>query len=201
MAMKLYDAVLLLHGDILNQVPLHLVSAAEINILRAIHLGNNDAVREIKHVANVNRSEAAERRRLALKYAPDPFTLDGEVPISGIQRVNSILGTGALPMEVPPEMMGDAKAAELLASKAAKSESIEFLAPLEEVAAMNEAVEMIDGSDPSSIPTPVPRDLADEPEDPFAGDGSALMKPQVFNADNEMTTNPRKPLRRVVHTE
>lgn len=197
--LKLYDATLLLHGDILNQVPLHLVSAAEIQMLRAIHVGNNDAVREIKHVANVNRTQGQERARLARKYAPDPFSLDGEVPVSGIQRVNAILGTGELPSEVPPELMGDARAAQLLADREAKAEKIEYLHPLEEAARADGVVEMIDGSDPSTIPPiPVIADEGDQPDDPFAGDGAALLKPQVFDGQGNITTNPRKALRRTL---
>jgi hypothetical protein len=73
--MKLYNILLLLHGEMLNQVRLEMVSAAEIQLLRQIHLGNNEAVQDIVHVANTNRTDMAERRRLANKYSPDPFSL------------------------------------------------------------------------------------------------------------------------------
>lgn len=107
--MKLYNILLLLHGEITNQVRLEMVTAAEIQLLRGLHQGNNDAVQDIVHVANTNRSDAAERRRLANKYAPDPFSLDGEIASQGIVLVNKVFGPEGvpLPQEVPMEQMED----------------------------------------------------------------------------------------------
>lgn len=107
--MKLYNILLLLHGEITNQVRLEMVTAAEIQLLRGLHQGNNDAVQDIVHVANTNRSDQAERRRLANKYAPDPFSLDGEIAQQGIVLVNRVFGPEGvpLPQEVPPDMLDD----------------------------------------------------------------------------------------------
>lgn len=109
--MKLYDVTVLLHGEILNQVRKTMVTAAEIRILRGIHVGNNDAVTNIVLVAETNRSDNAERRRLANVYGNDPFSLDGETSVSGTELVNRYFPPGVpLPQELEPEQMEDQKA-------------------------------------------------------------------------------------------
>lgn len=64
--MKLYSCKINLKGSLLNQVIKSEVTAAEIVLLRAIH--GNDAVNDIRHTANVNRTDRAERARLAGRY-------------------------------------------------------------------------------------------------------------------------------------
>lgn len=64
--MKLYSCKVNLAGSLLNQVHKVNVTPAEIVLLRAVH--GNDAISDIKHVANVNRSDRAERARLAGIY-------------------------------------------------------------------------------------------------------------------------------------
>lgn len=167
--MKLYNILLLLHGEITNQVRLEMVTAAEIQLLRGIHLGNNDAVQDIVHVANTNRSDAAERRRLANKYAPDPFSLDNEVAQQGVVLVNKVFGPEGvpLPQEVPANMMGD------MEDYVEETETIEFLdgaAPAEnsptgpKVAAVQEIIEPVtadpfadEGEGVVVVPEPITR--------------------------------------------
>lgn len=109
--MKLYDCTVLLHGEILNQVRKSMVTAAEIRILRGIHVGNNDAVTDITLVGETNRTDSAERRRLANAYGNDPFSLDGETSVSGTELVNRYFPPGVpLPQELEPEQMEDQKA-------------------------------------------------------------------------------------------
>lgn len=84
--MKLYSVKINLGGSLINQVrkgqPVEIlddkgnktgktkiegaVTAAEIVLLRAIH--GDEHVNDIQHVANVNRSDRAERARLAGMY-------------------------------------------------------------------------------------------------------------------------------------
>ena len=95
--MKLYSVKINLAGSLLNQVHKDRVSAAEIVLLRAIH--GDDAVREIVHTANVNRSDRAERARLAKRYTK---TSPNGV-LRGDALVHRYLGVEAqpLPTEVP----------------------------------------------------------------------------------------------------
>lgn len=110
--MKLYDCTVLLHGEILNQVPKSMVTAAEIRILRGIHIGNNDPVTNIVLVGDTTRSDAAERRRLANQYGNDPFSLDGETSVSGIEMVNRFFPPGVpLPQELEPQQYEDQRLA------------------------------------------------------------------------------------------
>lgn len=108
--MKLYDCTVLLHGEILNQVPKQQATAAEIRVLRGLHVGNNDPVTNIVLVGETTRSDAAERRRLANQYGNDPFSLDGEVSVSGTELVNRYFPPGVpLPQELAQEQMEDQK--------------------------------------------------------------------------------------------
>lgn len=168
--MKLYNVKVLLHGDIQNQVRKEMVTAAEIALLRRLHEGNNDAVTEIVHVANVNRSDEAERRRLARIYAPNPFAFEGDVPQSGIERVNALFPPGAtLPQEVPPLMLGDAKAAALLE----ENETIDWLHPLEQnaVDAGQEQIQALDGSPIQAAAIATIADPVSIEDNPFADEG------------------------------
>lgn len=65
---KLYKAKLRLSGSVLNEVPLTDVTAAEIDILRAFH-GGDDAVVAVKESGSVERGHAEERARLYEKFA------------------------------------------------------------------------------------------------------------------------------------
>lgn len=65
--MKLYTAKVRLSGSLLNEVIKHNLTPAEIVLLRALH--GDDAVVDIEHVADVNRSDRKERLRLAGMYS------------------------------------------------------------------------------------------------------------------------------------
>ncbi len=169
--MKLYNAVIWLHGEMLNQVPKTMLTAAEIHILRQIHAGNNDPVNNIVHVANVNRTDAAERRRLAMIYSPDQWA-DGEVPQSGVDIVNKHLGVGiTLPQEVELTEAG-------CTAVHVEAETIEFLTP-EARASLpvpGEIVEMVDDAELTKAPA---EDDNFDPLDAFTPErGAASMTPK-----------------------
>lgn len=106
--MKLYSAVIHLAGEMKNQVRKNELTAAEIVLLRVIH--GNDAVHEIEHVANVNRSDARERQRLAGIYSlnrQDGFKSGEALVLENL----GIAGT-PLPDDVPePENLTEPEAA------------------------------------------------------------------------------------------
>jgi hypothetical protein len=179
--MKLYNILLLLHGEMNNQVRKELVTAAEIQLLRGMHVGNNDAVKDIQHVANVDRTDTAERRRLALLYGTDSFALDGEVPVTGIELVNRHYPPGTpLPQEVHTDEGGNVIAEDFT------KEQIEYIHPVE--AAMRDAK--------NEIVTMVDKAVEDDTgggEDPFADEGVADVK-------LEASVTRRSPLRSGVRT-
>lgn len=95
--MKLYSVKINLAGSLLNQVRKDHVTAAEIVLLRAVH--GDDAVNEITHTANVNRSDRAERARLSKMYTKT----SPKGTKRGAELVREFLGieSQALPDEVP----------------------------------------------------------------------------------------------------
>lgn len=100
--MKLYSVKINLAGSLLNQVRKEHVTAAEIVLLRSVH--GNDAVTEIKHVANVNRSDRAERARLAKLYT--------KTSPQGVKRgdalVREFLGLESTPLPDDPPVVESA---------------------------------------------------------------------------------------------
>lgn len=162
--MKLYNILLLLHGEMLNQVRLEMVSAAEIQLLRQIHVGNNEAVQDIVHVANTNRTDSAERRRLANKYSPDPFSLDGEVSEQGIALIRRVFGPEGvpLPQEVPQEDIDDPRGV-----YDAEDEVIEMLDPSTGTIVRQVVQEVVEAVDPfaaeNDLPVAMPEPVADNP--------------------------------------
>ena len=153
--MKLYDCTVLLHGEILNQVPKQMVTAAEIRLLRGIHVGNNDPVTNIVPVGETIRTDGAERRRLANQYGNDPFSLDGETSVSGTELVNRYFPPGVpLPQELEQRQFDDQKV------YVEETETITLFNPT------TGKMEVVDADTPSGAAAAA---IMDEPvEDPFA---------------------------------
>lgn len=64
---KLYACKLRLNGNVLNEIRKTDVTAAEIEVLRALH--GSDSVLDIEETGRVNRSDRDERQRLTQEYA------------------------------------------------------------------------------------------------------------------------------------
>ena len=63
---KLYSCKLRLEGSVLNEVPKNEITAAEIEMFRALHGG--DAIVNIVEVGEKTASDAAERERIKAKF-------------------------------------------------------------------------------------------------------------------------------------
>lgn len=93
--MKLYTAKIRIKGSLEHEVVKHQLTAAEIAMLSHIHGGNHPPVVDIVHTANVNRSDAKERARLAEAYTSGELTSD-----NGARIVNGLFGVnGPLPQD------------------------------------------------------------------------------------------------------
>ena len=98
--MQLYECTVRLGGSMTNEVPKVDVTAAEIQVLRAIHQGVDagvDAIIRIKPTRHVDRDDMEERERLQRIYGR---ALAGNDAIRSLQ---TILGhhTAPLPQSVP----------------------------------------------------------------------------------------------------
>lgn len=101
--MQLYDAKVRIDGNRDHEVVKHNLTAAEIHLLQHIHLSpqGHPVVVDIKHVADVNRSDAKERARLANEYTKGELSED-----RGAKLINSLFGVAgvALPQTyIAPE--------------------------------------------------------------------------------------------------
>lgn len=95
--MKLYSCRVRLHGSVMNEVFKEAVTATEIHVLRALH--GPDAVLDITPRADIERTSAEERDRLAFQY---PQYADG-MNSQQIDIVSKLFG----PMtELPKELAG-----------------------------------------------------------------------------------------------
>jgi hypothetical protein len=97
--MIVYQAKIRLAGNVANEVIKSPLTASEIRVLQVIH--GLDAVADIQRIGQVNRSDAAERKRLAGTYRHGKGIVD-----NGEKLINEIFGVGgALPQEyVEPEI-------------------------------------------------------------------------------------------------
>lgn len=98
--MQLYDCTVRLSGSMLNEVRKAGVTAAEIQVLRALHQGNDagvEAIRDIVPTKHVDRTDAEERARLEDIYATAVASHEH------IKSLQMILGhaTAPLPQSVP----------------------------------------------------------------------------------------------------
>lgn len=94
--MQLYKCVLRLNGSLHNEVPKNDVTAAEIQVLKAIHQGPEtgvDVVVRIQPTRKVDRSDQEERERLQDLYgasvAKNPR----------LRSLNDILGHPSVPLQ------------------------------------------------------------------------------------------------------
>lgn len=111
---KLYNAKLRLGGSVLNEVPLHGATAAEIEILRMIH-GGDDAVVEIKAAGEEERTHADERARLNQKFAGGGENMENQAK-KKLAMIRDLFGHDRLPLptqmdEIPNEPEAEAEEA------------------------------------------------------------------------------------------
>jgi len=97
---KLYSIKLRLAGSVANEVRKSDVTAAEIEVLRAIH--GADAVSDIVETGEVKRDSAAERQRLYARYA-GPQNNTAEQVAKKMTLMRNIFGHDSLPL---PEAVG-----------------------------------------------------------------------------------------------
>jgi hypothetical protein len=101
--MKLYKARIRLAGNLLHEVWVQDVSAAELHVLMEIHKGgDNFPLAEVIETGAVNRTDARERRRLELKY------LDWNLG-NGAKLIKEVLGMPGAPLPQkyePPVVLG-----------------------------------------------------------------------------------------------
>jgi len=98
--MQLYECTVRLSGSMTNEVPKVDVTAAEIQVLRAIHQGVDagvEAIIRIKPTKHVDRDDMEERERLQMIYGGALSRIDT------IRTLQAILGhhTAPLPQSVP----------------------------------------------------------------------------------------------------
>lgn len=93
--MQLYKCVLRLNGSLHNEVPKNDVTAAEIQVLKAIHQGPEtgvDAVVRIQPTRKVDRSDQEERARLQDLYGASVARNPR------LRSLNDILGHPSVPL-------------------------------------------------------------------------------------------------------
>jgi hypothetical protein len=105
--MQLYECTVRLHGSMHNEVRKTDVTAAEIKLLRVIHKtieAGVDIVHKIKATGHVDRTDAAERDRLAQEYgggmAAAKITLETLFGHDSIPLPQAVEGVDQLP---PPK--------------------------------------------------------------------------------------------------
>lgn len=97
--MKLFNCKVRVAGSMLNEVRKEQVTASEIVLLRALH--GDDAVIDVVHTANVNRSARKERERLARMYSKN----DPHQRLTGADLVRKFLGIESQELpDDPPEL-------------------------------------------------------------------------------------------------
>ncbi len=94
--MKLYSAKIRLGGNSDNEVVKDNMSAAELKILEFIHAGKAASVIDVKHIADVDRTEAKERARLASIYSK---STQNEF-LSGSSLIEKLFGVAGVPLPV-----------------------------------------------------------------------------------------------------
>lgn len=92
---KTYDFKLRLEGSVLNEVPKEGLTAAEVDMLRALH--GADAVVGLVEAGEVSRSDAAERERVKSLFM-NPL-LDGPPRLKAkTEMFRDLFGHDSLPM-------------------------------------------------------------------------------------------------------
>lgn len=100
--MNLYNCIVSLSGNILNQVPKREISPAEISVLRVLH--GDDAVVSINKVRSTKRSHAVERGKLEGVYGkPVVASLFGPA-IAGAKLPVELVAVADEEEEVPFEV-------------------------------------------------------------------------------------------------
>lgn len=99
---KLYNCRVRLLGNPLNEVPKTEITAAEIEVLRALH--GNDAVVGITEVGEVKRTSAQERELIYSRYA-SPATAMAEQVEKKRTLIRNLFGHDRLPL--PTELEGN----------------------------------------------------------------------------------------------
>lgn len=135
--MKLYSARIRLAGNSDNEVVKENCTAAELKLLEFIHAGKAAAVTDVKHTADVNRTDAKERTRLAGIYSK---STQNEF-LSGPALIEKLFGVTGVPLPV------------------------EYVAPtfqpIETVEAEGDSDEEIIPVTPTEVPTAKPASLSD----------------------------------------
>lgn len=93
--MKLFSCKLRLAGAVQNELWKTDVTAAEVDVLRELH--GNDAVVEIKHTSDVERTDIAERARLRRIYA-NPDNLNTQALKRKTDMLRNLFGHDRLPL-------------------------------------------------------------------------------------------------------
>ena len=94
--MKLYSATIRLGGNTDNQVQKDNMSAAELKILEFVHAGKASVLADVKHTADVDRTDAKERARLASIYSKGT---QNEF-LTGRALVEKLFGVAGIPLPV-----------------------------------------------------------------------------------------------------
>lgn len=96
--MRLYSAKVRIGGSRDHEVVKHNLTAPEMKLLEQLHVSpqGHPVLIDIKHTADVNRTDAKERARLALEYSRGELVED-----RGNKLINSLFGLPgvALPQE------------------------------------------------------------------------------------------------------
>lgn len=91
--MDLHTVKVRLAGSLDNEVIKHNVTAAEIHLLNLLHAGQHPATTDIKLTGTVNRTDAAERKRLADEYTKGELVED-----RGNKLIQSLFGVAGVPL-------------------------------------------------------------------------------------------------------
>jgi len=121
--MKLYSAKIRLAGNILNEVWVQNVTAAELHLLVEIHKGgDNFPLAEVVETGSVVRTDRKERARLGLKY------LDWNLG-NGHKLIREVLGADgvALPQAYTPQVSDEVDEYDFDAPEKTEEEVIEQL--------------------------------------------------------------------------
>lgn len=102
---KLYSAKLRLAGSVLNEVPLVDVTAAEIDLFRLIH-GGDDAVVNVRETGQDERSHADERARINQKFAGGDDNIEGQAK-KKLAMIRELFGHDRLPLPLALDSEGD----------------------------------------------------------------------------------------------
>lgn len=93
---KLYNCTVLLAGSMKNEVRMHDVTAAEIQVLKIVHNGPEAGVAVVKDIAptgkTANRDDFEERERLNDIYGK------ALAKIEGVKMLSNVLGHDTVPL-------------------------------------------------------------------------------------------------------